>query len=114
MRTIKTRASKKEAVVSVPEKESPLVGMQLQFGDKTVTMDTFVRVLAAMVGEVLRKPDTMSLNKARKAYGNAAVNRWIREGMIIPLRTGATKTSTLVVRTKDLDLCQAQDQLGIK
>lgn len=114
MRTIKTRASKKEAVVSTTHVESPLMGMQLQFGDKMVTMDTFVRVLAAMVGDIIRKPDTMSVNKARRTYGSAAVNRWLKEGLITPMRTGTAKNSTMVIKTRDLELCQAQDQLEIK
>lgn len=109
------RTSKKAAaVVSATAMESPLVGMQVQFADKMVTMDTFVRVLVAMVGDMMKKPDTMSVNKARITYGRAAVNRWVKSGMIVPMRTGTAKNSTMIVKTKDLELCQAQDQLGIK
>lgn len=113
-----TNRTNKNAVVTVSTSTtataSPLMGMQVQFADKMVTMDTFVRVLAAMVGDMIRKPDTMSVNKARTVYGRAAVSRWIKSGMIVPMRTGTAKNSTMIVKTKDLELCQVQDQLRIR
>ena len=64
--------------------------LMIQFADKMVPYDVFVRDLAreivAQQTEVLRWPsDIISQRQAYKLFGEANVRRWVREERLVPV-----------------------------
>lgn len=64
--------------------------LTLDFSDKTVAYDTFVRDVASsvvrMLAEVRNEPETISQRQAYAIFGRGNVDRWRRQGKIEPCK----------------------------
>lgn len=58
----------------------------LQFPDRMVSYDTFIRDLSASIVKQLKEaaddPDTLSQREAYRIFGRANVERWVKKGQI--------------------------------
>lgn len=77
--------------------------LTLDFSDKTVTYDTFIRDVAALVvrmlSEVRNDPETISQRQAYAMFGRGNVDRWRRQGKIEPcIRPGKVEYRTAELR----------------
>ena len=87
----------------------------LDFSDKTVTYDTFIRDVASsvvrMLSEVRDEPDIVSQRQAYRMFGRGNVDRWRRQGLIEPCK----RPGKVEYRTADLRALQRtkQDYLRI-
>lgn len=77
--------------------------MFLDFSDKSVTYDTFVHDVATEVVKQLNEsrqdPETVSQRKAYAMFGRGNVDRWRRQGKIIPCkRPGKIEYKTAELR----------------
>lgn len=87
----------------------------LDFSDKTVTYDTFIRDVASsvvrMLSEVRDEPDIVSQRQAYRIFGRGNVDRWRRQGLIEPCK----RPGKVEYRTADLRALQRtkQDYLRI-
>jgi hypothetical protein len=64
--------------------------IEIQFSDKMVTYDIFVKDIAARLFEMMAEKDDkmfISQNKAWQKYGRANVERWRTKGWIEPRKT---------------------------
>lgn len=82
----------------------------LDFSDKTVTYDTFVRDVAATVVRMLtdtrNDPETISQRQAYRMFGRGNVDRWRRQGKIEPCK----RPGKVEYRTADLRALQRVKQ----
>lgn len=64
--------------------------LTLDFSDKTVTYETFVRDVASsvvrMLAEVRNAPETVSQRQAYAMFGRGNVDRWRKQGKIEPFK----------------------------
>lgn len=64
--------------------------LTLDFSDKTVTYETFVRDVASsvvrMLAEVRNDPETVSQRQAYAMFGRGNVDRWRKQGKIEPFK----------------------------
>lgn len=86
----------------------------VQFLDKQVSYETFVKDLAArmvsMIKEQNNDPEYMSQRQAYRTFGRANVQRWLAQGKVTPhKRPGKVEYKTCELRT--LQQVQ-QDYLG--
>lgn len=77
--------------------------LTLDFSDKTVTYDTFIRDVAAsvvrMLSEVRNDPETISQRQAYAMFGRGNVDRWRRQRKIEPcIRPGKVEYRTAELR----------------
>ena len=77
--------------------------LTLEFPDKSVTYDTFIRDVAAsvvrMISEVRNDPETISQRQAYAMFGRGNVDRWRRQGKIEPCkRPGKVEYRTAELR----------------
>lgn len=77
--------------------------LTLDFPDKSVTYDTFIRDVAAtvvrMLSEVRNDPETISQRQAYTMFGRSNVDRWRKEGKITPYkRPGKVEYRTAELR----------------
>lgn len=77
--------------------------LTLDFSDKTVTYDTFIRDVAAsvvrMLSEVRNDPETISQRQAYAMFGRGNVDRWRRQRKIEPCkRPGKVEYRTAELR----------------
>lgn len=84
--------------------------MYLDFSDKSVTYDTFLRDVAStvvrMLSEVRNDPEYISKRKAYELFGRANVDRWLRTEKVTPrIRPGKIE-----LRTSDLRALQNKVQ----
>jgi hypothetical protein len=75
----------------------------IDFSDKSVTYDTFVRDVATsvvrMLSEVRNEPEYISKRKAYGIFGRANVDRWLRDELILPhIRPGKVELKTSELR----------------
>lgn len=74
----------------------------LDFSDKSVTYDTFVKDVAAEVARCISEqkndPETVSQRKAYAMFGRGNVDRWRRQGKIEPCK----RPGKIEYRTADL------------
>lgn len=82
----------------------------LQFPDKCVPYGVFVKDVAAEVAILLQQykddPEYVSQNKAFAMFGRANVERWRKQGKIIPHK----RPGKVEYRTADLRLLQRTQQ----
>lgn len=82
----------------------------LQFADKSVPYGVFVKDVAAEVVHLLKKddadPDYVSQRKAFEMFGRRNVERWRRQGKVIPCK----RPGKVEYRTADLRLLQRTQQ----
>lgn len=82
----------------------------LQFPDKSVPYDVFVKEVAAEVVRLLKTdntdPDYISQRKAFAMFGRANVERWRRQGKVSPCK----RPGKMEYRTADLRLLQRTQQ----
>lgn len=82
----------------------------LDFSDKTVTYDTFIRDVASsvvrMLSEVRDEPDIVSQRQAYRIFGRGNVDRWRRQGLIEPCK----RPGKVEYRTADLRALQRTKQ----
>jgi hypothetical protein len=86
--------------------------LQLEFTDKMVPYDVFVKDLAREIvmqmNEASRRPSgIISQNQAFKYYGAGNVRRWVSKGMIVPL---SKRPGKVEYRVSDLDKLQQKLQ----
>ena len=85
--------------------------LTLDFTDKCVPYDVFVRDLASelagMIAVSRNDPETVSQRRAYRMFGRANVERWRRAGDLEPLSVRPGKTE---YRTADLRLLQRRTQ----
>ena len=77
--------------------------LTLDFSDKTVSYDTFIRDVAAsvvrMLSEVRNDPETISQRQAYAMFGRGNVDRWRRQRKIEPcIRPGKVEYRTAELR----------------
>lgn len=77
--------------------------LTLDFSDKTVTYDTFIRDVATSVARVLAQvrndPETVSQRQAYAMFGRGNVDRWRKQGKIEPCkRPGKVEYRTAELR----------------
>ena len=77
--------------------------LTLEFSDKSVTYETFIRDVAAsvvrMLSEVRNDPETVSQRQAYAMFGRGNVDRWRRQGKIEPCkRPGKVEYRTAELR----------------
>ena len=77
--------------------------LTIDFPDKSVTYDTFIRDVAASVvrllSEVRNDPETVSQRQAYAMFGRGNVDRWRKQGMIEPcIRPGKVEYRTAELR----------------
>ena len=77
--------------------------LTLDFSDKTVTYDSFIRDVAAsvvrMLSEVRNDPETISQRQAYAMFGRGNVDRWRRQRKIEPcIRPGKVEYRTAELR----------------
>lgn len=77
--------------------------MTLDFSDKSVSYDTFVRDVASEVvrqlSELRKDPETVSQRRAYAMFGRGNVDRWRRQGKISPCkRPGKVEYKTAELR----------------
>lgn len=63
--------------------------MDIVFADKSVTLDTFIDLLADRLAPILKKKlsekrDVISQREAYRTYGECNIKRWLREGVLEP------------------------------
>lgn len=84
--------------------------MFLQFSDKSVPYDVFVKDVAAEVVNLLKKdeadPEYISQRRAYDIFGRRNVERWRRQGKVSPCK----RPGRLEYRTADLRLLQRTQQ----
>lgn len=84
--------------------------MQLQFPDKTVTYETFVKDVALQLSTLLRQAkdekEVVSQREAYRIFGEANVRRWFRQGLLT-VRKRPGKVEYLM---SELHLCQSRQQ----
>nr|UWI13115.1 MAG: Pyocin activator protein PrtN [Bacteriophage sp.] len=78
--------------------------LTIDFPDKSVTYDTFVRDVASSVVRMLadthNDPEMVSLRKAYAMFGRGNVDRWRKQGKITPCkRPGKVEYRTIELRT---------------
>lgn len=86
--------------------------MMIQFADKMVPYDVFVKDLAremlVQMNQAKHVPSgIVSQNKAFKLYGAGNVRRWISKGQLIPL---SKRPGKIEYKVSDLDRLQARQQ----
>lgn len=89
--------------------------LTLDFSDKTVTYETFVRDVASSVvrllAEVRNDPETISQRQAYAMFGRGNVDRWRKQGKIEPCkRPGKIEYRTAELRRLQ---CVKQDYFKI-
>lgn len=84
--------------------------LTLDFSDKSVTYDTFVRDIASSVAHMLSEarndPETVSQRQAYAMFGRGNVDRWRRQGRIEPCK----RPGKLEYRTAELRALQKNKQ----
>lgn len=84
--------------------------LTLDFSDKSVTYDTFVRDIASSVARMLSEarndPETVSQRQAYAMFGRGNVDRWRRQGRIEPCK----RPGKLEYRTAELRALQKNKQ----
>ena len=84
--------------------------LTLDFSDKSVTYDTFVRDVAVSVFRLLsaqhHDPEYISQRKAYRMFGRANIDRWRRQGKIEPCK----RPGKLEYRTAELRALQRTKQ----
>lgn len=87
-----------------------IVMLTLDFSDKSVTYDTFVRDIASSVARMLSEarndPETVSQRQAYAMFGRGNVDRWRRQGRIEPCK----RPGKLEYRTAELRALQKNKQ----
>ncbi len=82
----------------------------LQFPDKCVSYQTFVRDVAAQVAEFMKSdrndPERISQNKAFSMFGRGNVERWRKNGKL----TVCKRPGKVEYLTAELRLCQRTQQ----
>lgn len=78
--------------------------LTIDFPDKSVTYDTFVRDVASSVVRMLadthNDPEMVSQRKAYSMFGRGNVDRWRKQGKITPCkRPGKVEYRTIELRT---------------
>lgn len=78
--------------------------LTIDFPDKSVTYDTFVRDVASSVVRMLadthNDPEMVSQRKAYVMFGRGNVDRWRKQGKITPCkRPGKVEYRTIELRT---------------
>lgn len=78
--------------------------MRLDFEDKSIDYETFLRDIAIavvkMIAESQDDPDVVSQRQAYEMFGRGNVERWVREGKIEPCkRPGKVEYKTAELRT---------------
>lgn len=78
--------------------------LTIDFPDKSVTYDTFVRDVASSVVRMLadthNDPEMVSQRKAYAMFGHGNVDRWRKQGKITPCkRPGKVEYRTIELRT---------------
>lgn len=78
--------------------------LTIDFPDKSVTYDTFVRDVASSVVRMLadthNDPEMVSQRKACAMFGRGNVDRWRKQGKITPCkRPGKVEYRTIELRT---------------
>lgn len=78
--------------------------LTIQFQDKLVSYDTFLRDLTARLAKALREdkadPEYLSQRQAYRLFGRANVDRWRRNLMVTPRkRPGKIEYPTAQLRT---------------
>ena len=78
--------------------------LTIDFSDKSVTYDTFVRDVASSVVRMLadthNDPEMVSQRKAYAMFGRGNVDRWRKQGKITPCkRPGKVEYRTIELRT---------------
>ena len=86
--------------------------MMIQFADKMVPYDVFVKDLAremlVQMTEAQRNPSgIVSQNQAFKMYGAGNVRRWVSKGQLIPL---SKRPGKIEYKVSDLDRLQHRQQ----
>jgi hypothetical protein len=77
--------------------------MRLDFEDKSIDYETFLRDIAIavvkMIAESQDDPDVVSQRQAYEMFGRGNVERWVREGKIEPCkRPGKVEYKTAELR----------------
>ena len=77
--------------------------LTIDFPDKSVTYDTFIRDVSASVvrllSEVRNDPETVSQRQAYAMFGRGNVDRWRKQGKIEPcIRPGKVEYRTAELR----------------
>lgn len=77
--------------------------MRLDFEDKSIDYETFLRDIAIavvkMIAESQDDPDVISQRQAYEMFGRGNVERWVREGKIEPCkRPGKVEYKTAELR----------------
>lgn len=82
----------------------------LQFPDRMVSYDTFIRDLSASIVKQIKDakddPDTMSQREAYRIFGRANVERWVKKGQI----EGHKRPGKVEYFTAELRRLQARTQ----
>lgn len=82
----------------------------LQFPDKCVSYETFIRDVAAQVALLIRDdnrdPETVSQNRAYAMFGRGNVERWRRQHRLTVYR----RPGKIEYRTAELRYCQRTQQ----
>lgn len=85
--------------------------LTLDFSDKTVSYDVFIRDVAGAVvrllAEVRNDPDIVSQRQAYAIFGRGNVDRWRRLGKIEPL---SKRPGKIEYRTSELRVLQSVQQ----
>ena len=84
--------------------------IQIQFSDRIVSYDTFVRDLSASIVKQIKDakedPKTMSQREAYRTFGRGNVERWVRKGLI----EGHKRPGKVEYYTAELRMLQARSQ----
>ncbi len=84
--------------------------LQLQFPDKTVTYETFVKDVALQLSTLLQqakeKKEVISQREAYRVYGEANVRRWLRLGLL----TVRKRPGKVEYLSSELSNCQSRQQ----
>lgn len=79
--------------------------MELKFGDKSVTFDTFTTAVAAKLATFIKEdkdePEYISQNEAFRRFNKGNVLRWNKNGLIEPCKRPG-KIEYPVARLKEL------------